>query len=112
MSDQLTLEDAVTARDKAIEQVERNAYEHWLDVAYEAIRTIAQTEGTFTADEVWRLIDWTGATTHEPRAMGAVMKRAVKDGLIEPTGQYRKSTRPQCHARPQPVYASRIRSAA
>lgn len=112
MTDQLSLEDAIAARDKAIEQSERNAHEHWLAVAYEAVRTLAATEHTFTSDAVWRLIDWTGATTHEPRAMGAVMKRAVKDGLIEPTGQYRKSERPQCHARPQPIYASRIRSAA
>lgn len=111
MTDQLSLEDAIAARDKGIQQAEDHAHQQWLDVAYNAIVTLAQQKDTFTADDLWRIIDWTGATTHEPRAMGAVVKRAVRDGIIEPTGSYVKSARKVNHARPQPVYRGLRRAA-
>lgn len=99
-----TLDEAIAARDHAIQQAEDHAHQQWLDVAYNAIVTLAAQQDTLTADDVWRLIDWTGVTTHEPRAMGAVVKKAVRDGIIEPTGAYVKSARKVNHARPQPVY--------
>ncbi len=36
--------------------------------------------------------------------MGAVMKRAQKNGWIKPTGQYVMSERVQCHRRPVMVW--------
>lgn len=33
-----------------------------------------------------------------PNAVGAVMNSAARQGLIEPTGVYIRSTRPSCHA--------------
>jgi hypothetical protein len=40
----------------------------------------------------------------EPRALGAVMKAMARDGKIRATGEYRKSARTDCHARPVAVW--------
>lgn len=107
---QLSLEEAVAACDASIEQVEEHAHAEWLAAAMLAVRDLARHNDTFTTDQVWELLELDNVATHEPRAMGAVMRRASKDGLIEATGNYVKSARPECHARPVPVWSSRVRS--
>ncbi len=101
---QTSLDEAIKERDQAIERSEDHAHAEWLAMALLTVQKMGLLGGTFTTDDVWRWLDHYGVTTHEPRAMGAVMKRAVKDGLIEPTGVYVKSTRKVNHARPQVQY--------
>jgi len=36
--------------------------------------------------------------------LGAVMKAMARDGAIRATGEYRKSSRVDCHARPVAVW--------
>jgi hypothetical protein len=45
-------------------------------------------------------------TTHEPRALGAVMRQLARDGVIEPTDTYAPSGRSQNHNRPQRIWRS------
>jgi len=105
--------EAVRRRDEAIARVDRNADDEWKRRALSVIEWLAHQTDEFTTDEVWDglagLAGFPGGATHEPRALGAMMKRAAKHGLIEATDRYRNSVRPECHARPVRIWASRVR---
>lgn len=97
---------AQVAREKAIVRVEAGAPKIWKDQALQTVRDLAREFETFTTDEVWERI----GSPIEPRAMGAVMRRAQRMGFIKPTMMVKNSTRPQCHARPLRVWKSETRT--
>ena len=97
-------------RDDALERVRRAAPAHWLARAMEAVFTVAQRLDYMTTDDVWdRLRGWQVPVPVEPRAMGVVMRDAAKEGWIKPTGQFRKTVRPQAHAGDVRVWKSGLR---
>lgn len=102
---QLDLTAAFAAAELAIDGVEANADTSWLDVARGVVRSIP-IGLTFTTDDVWRALARASVTvsTHEPRAMGAVMRGLQRDGVVVNTRTYQPSARPECHARPIPVW--------
>jgi hypothetical protein len=82
-------------RDEAIRAVE-SPRKDWVAYAYDMICAIPP--GTeFVSDYVWARMD---EPPDEPRALGAAMMKASRRGVIEETGNYIKSQRPACHARP------------
>lgn len=91
----------------AIDQAEAHASTTWMKKAYQIIQELAKSQRIFTTDHVWEALAKTEFRTHEPRALGGLMQKAVRDGHIVATGAYRKSTRPECHSRPIPIYVSR-----
>lgn len=93
-------EGAQRAKDEAIDRVEQNADQRWLHNARIAILNLARSGGTFTTDDLWATL----RQPHEPRAMGAAIRAAVRDGIIHPTGDYRPSRRVACHGRPLRVW--------
>lgn len=95
-------------RDDAIVRVATNADDAWWSAAMLAFARVATEHGLFTTDEVWAALDGAGVDTHEPRAMGAIVKRARAAGWIEPTGGYRESDRPGCHRRPCALWRSLV----
>lgn len=98
---QLDLTAAFAAADLAIDGVEVNADVTWLDVARGIVRAMPPGR-EFTTDDLWSQLD--GVRTHEPRAMGAVMRGLQRDGDVVNTKQYQPSARAECHARPIPVW--------
>lgn len=96
---------AKNARDTAIARVEGAAPEEWKTAAYAAVEWCARNYQTFTVDDVQRRMG--DNNPPEGRAMGPVMLRAKQNGLIEPTGTYRPSTQPQCHANPRQVWKAK-----
>lgn len=96
------------ARDAAIDQVETNADDAWKDKAAQAVSILASGNREFTTDEVWALLATAGidVSTHEPRAMGAIMRACAREGLIEATDRTRCSVRVACHRRPVRVWRS------
>jgi hypothetical protein len=94
---------SVDARDEAIARVGANADQLWASRAAAAVRNAARW-GTFTTDDVWATLEREGVTTHEPRALGAVMKQLERDGTIRPTGQWVQTRRASAHARPIRVW--------
>jgi hypothetical protein len=107
--EQMGLFDAAlgeAAKEEAVSRVEANASRAWLDAAWEAVRRLwlSLPAGTrVTSDEVWVALD--GVTPpHEPRAMGVVMRRATREGLLRATSGFTPSALPQNHARPVRVY--------
>lgn len=100
---------AIEARDEAINKAENNANPHWKQAAEMAIRSIAVDRNEFTSDDVWLwLHDMAIEMPHEPRALGAMMVRASRQGLIKTTDRVRQSERPECHARPIRIWRSLI----
>jgi hypothetical protein len=88
-------------RDEGIKRADEHAQEAWRDEADAVLNQLSMTGIPFTTDDVWALI---GATTQEPRAMGAVMLRAARDGIIRSTDSYSESARPASHRRPLRVW--------
>jgi hypothetical protein len=97
-----TLFDAEEARDAAIRQVQAAAPGVWMRRARDAALLVSLARFDFTTDDVWTALE--GLEPPEPRAMGAVMKGLASEGLIRATGEYRKSRRVECHARPVAVW--------
>jgi hypothetical protein len=96
------------ALDDALDRVERNADEQWLVAADYAVAKVALRKAQLTADDVWEVLDGMDVATHEKRALGPVMDRAAKDGIIANTGTYIKSRRASRHKGPVAVWKSRI----
>ena len=111
MNDQPSLFDVaagITARDKAIAQVEANADPTWKTQARNAIRWLVRSRLEFTTDDVWQeMADRRYELPREPRAIGALMVEAAREGLIEATDRYVPSARPDCHRRPVKVWRVR-----
>ncbi|HGJ4321654.1 TPA: hypothetical protein ACLFMB_001697 [Salmonella enterica subsp. diarizonae serovar 61:l,v:1,5,7] len=77
----------------------------WKQKAYEVVVNVAKTHQEFTPDEVW------AAGLEKPeeaRALGGVMARARKEGLIEKTGRVRPTTQPESHATDVTIWQSNI----
>ena len=96
------------AKEEAITRVEANAEPGWLAAAWEALRDICAKHGQWarlTSDDVWIALSRSGVEApHEPRAMGAVMRRAVAEGLLIATPDFRPSDLARNHRRPVRVY--------
>lgn len=96
---------ARAARDEALARVEENADARWLEAARRAVERICRERATWIVDDVWA----TGlARPREARALGAVVRQAARDGLCEPTDEYRPSAAPRSHCNPRVVWRSLI----
>lgn len=99
---------AVAETDEAVERVERHADAAWMDDAHAAVHNLAkdaaETGQPFTADDVWGYLHDHGIQApREPRALGAVMRAAVRAGKIAAVG-YAPSRRR--HMTPIRAYAA------
>lgn len=107
--EQLSMTDAMRARDDAIARAERHADDRWKSLTFSIIKHLAESLPEFTTDHVWTwLQEYPEIHTHERRALGSMMRAAGKSGWIEPTDRYVNSQRPECHARPVKVWRSRL----
>jgi hypothetical protein len=95
---------------EAINRAAAHASTIWMHEAAKIVVKLAQSATSFTTDQVHAELAKLDVTTPEPRALGAVMLQAIRDGIIIPTGQYRKSTRRICHKRPMAVYEPALRA--
>lgn len=95
----------------AIDTVEDNAHEQWLDVAYAVLYELALTRDYFTSEDVTDFMRarYPDVTTHEPRAMGAVMRRGKRDGIVASTDRSVWSRSPNSNAYLSRVWRSELR---
>jgi hypothetical protein len=100
-----------TKKNEAIGRVFDAAPQEWIDKALQAVFWAASNHDRFTTDEVWAFEVEGEAldSPPEPRAMGAVMRIAESSGWVEPTRDFRLSTRPVCHRRPSRVWQRQSR---
>jgi len=94
----------------AMQRVWNHANDHWKQLAYEAVRQLARSRQWFTTDDVWHLLAANEAATHEHRAMGPVMLRAAKAGLIAKTDRVLPTARPSANRRPVAIWHSTMAS--
>lgn len=99
--------EATRATEEAIKQAEENASQEWATLAWQTLKLIAENRLEFTTDDLWAELErYPNITTHEPRAMGAIMRKAIKHKWIQPTGRYVKTKRPIAHQKPIAVWKS------
>ena len=99
---------ALEAQDDALVRVEQHADTDWKAAATTAVYRAARNLSTLTTDDVWDLIPAT-VTTHEPRALGAIMTKAARAGWIRLADKRPvKSKRVSRHAGPMSVWESLI----
>jgi hypothetical protein len=99
---QTELLDQIT--NEAVQKAGDNANVPWIREATACVSLACKLGKPFTTDKVWELLSHTGVKTHDPRALGAVMRAAAKDRLIIHTGRYVQSLRKDCHRRPLAVW--------
>lgn len=107
---QLGFDDLEAIKEDAIDQVEDNAHKLWLRDAFSVATAIAQCKRHFTTDDIWWHLEATlhFGSTHERRAMGAVMRRVKRERLARPTNEFVQSVRPVRHRGPIRVWQSYI----
>ena len=88
--------------EEAMKRADEHANQRWSDECAHVIWRLAKSGDPFTTDEVMTIMAASQYKTHEPRALGPVVNRALRKKVIEPTGDYVKSTRR--HSSPIPVY--------
>ena len=93
---------AEDAQKRAVDRVEAHAKARFMIIAYRAGVYLAGEPNPFTSGDLRDLITthYPGVSTHDDRALGAVMRRLSRKGLIAPTGRYIKSERRRNHNRP------------
>lgn len=94
-------------RDVSIDQVEEHADPDWLSSALVAARQVCVDRAEFTTDHIWERLANVEAP-HEPRAIGAVMRRVKKNEWARPTDRTRPSSMPQNHKRPVRIWQSSL----
>ncbi len=118
MSDQMTMDEMLARRVRATDAGVLGAEIHqmpWATVARIVVDVLARGQPYVTTDDVWEILDgWGIGRPAEPRAMGAVMRRAVKGGTLDITDRIAQSQRAQTadggthHVGPVRVYISRL----
>lgn len=103
----LDIAEATSARDDGIARAEEHAARDWKWHAYEAILRAAKKCPELIADDVQLEIP-VEVTTHEGRALGAVMLAAVRNGVLEKTERFKASANPKCHKNPRRIWRSKI----
>jgi hypothetical protein len=107
MNGMTLFEAAEEAKREAMERVDTHANPDWKATALQAVLWLANDREHITSDDVWDLLNNRDVETHEPRALGAIMKRVAQGGFIEVTDRYVPSRRAACHGRPIRVWRSR-----
>lgn len=108
---QMSLDDATRTAQRAADRAVQRSGEHsdpevldwWVGVVWEAARRHSE----FSTNAVFELAE-SPPRMIEPRAMGVVMRRAQRAGLIRPTDRYEPDRTPGSHARPKRIWRSLI----
>ena len=87
-----------------MERAADHASTTWLSAAKQVVWDLIREGEPFTTDAVWERLTQRQVSTHEPRALGAVMRAAVSGGYLQASGNYFKSQRPEAHSRPVPLW--------
>ena len=99
--------EAREARDEALERVSVRSPE-WRALAYHYLKALALHRERVTSETLWAYLEARGIPVpDEPRAMGPVMLKATKDGLLRPLG-YVAGRRVAAHGRPVREYESLV----
>lgn len=91
-------DEAAARRDAALAAVADAADPGWLERAYEALVGYLQTHGELFVDDFW--LETGLEKPREARALGVVIQRAAREGLMEKSGEYRNSVASNLSGKP------------
>lgn len=98
MSDgQMTLGDVLAQH--GIDQAVNAASVDWLSAARTHLEALAYLGALFTSEDILDAVERQGLTTRDTRALGGVLRKAQRDGLIRPVG-WETAQRPTRHSAP------------
>jgi hypothetical protein len=92
--------------DDAIAQVEANANSQWKEAALRILKDICERHREFTTDLLAEELGKTMHHTQDLRAVGSIMRKAMKNGWCLRSTTFTKSNRKHCHSMDIPVYQS------
>ena len=96
-----TLLEAFEEADNAIQRVDEHADNRWKAAAEAVVLSRAASEQPFTTDDVMDDLADLPVSTHDGRALGPVMRRAVRSNNIHEVGMTRSRRR---HGARIPIY--------
>lgn len=96
-------DESTRVTNEAIERADKGANEEWKAAAYEAVRQAALKYGEIIIDQVHLFIPDTVSTPNKS-ALGPVMRRCARDGIIVDTGRTAPSLIPKKHRIKRPVW--------
>lgn len=77
----------------------------WAELAYDTVINVAKLHQEFTPDDIWK----TGLQKPlEARALGGVMARAKREGIIKKTGRVQPTTQVESHGTDVTIWESLI----
>jgi hypothetical protein len=107
--DEERVKKAIECKQDGMGRADAHAEPDWMSTAYRAVSVVAKHRVELTPDAVIGLLKhWEAWPPREPRALGPVMLKAAKSGLISNTGKWVNSALPERHCRPIPVYKSLV----
>jgi hypothetical protein len=100
--------EAKQKTEQAIKEVAERMDTDWRAAAIKMLKMICYRNETLTSDDLWFAMEthYPELDTHEPRAMGAIMRWGVTHKWIAKTPNYVASTRPVAHKKPTAVWRS------
>jgi hypothetical protein len=99
---QTLLFDECAARDAALAQVGDNAGADWRIAARDVFDAMPEDE--MTGEDIRLACEAAGVKPHHNNAWGAMVLTLVREGLLEPTNEYRPMRAKGSHARKTQVY--------
>jgi hypothetical protein len=103
--EQLNLLESLTGKHEALERISENAGD-WMDTAICEIARMRPMRlyGHFTGEHIRQWVVQAAGEPHHQNAWGALVSRARKENLIEPTGTWQPAELGSSHGRMVPVY--------
>ena len=105
-------------RDEAMARADQHAQPEWKDLARRCIEWLARERRTFTSDDIWDALaeHYPNVQTHEHRALGPILLKATRDGLIRTQSCAACGTkkvmvasrRPEANCSDTPIYESLV----
>jgi len=112
MEHQIDLWETQRRKEEGMDNVEGGSSIIWGKFADEAVYQAALRNRHFIVDKVWEYMSPGAPSTNDNRAMGPVMSRAAKKGLITATNRLEPGRQIKSHGNPRRLWQSLICSEA
>ena len=112
MEHQIDLWETQRRKEEGMDNVEGGSSIIWGKFADEAVYQAALHNRHFIVDKVWEYMSPGAPSTNDNRAMGPVMSRAAKKGLITATNRLEPGRQIKSHGNPRRLWQSLICSEA
>lgn len=106
--------EARAAAELGIAQADAGANETWMQRALEVVKVVAKNKEKFSSDDVWEVFiatygeEYAMKGTSNLSALGAVFRKAAREGVCTDAGEIVRSKKVSQHQRPLRVWQSRV----